>query len=74
MSETTAVSVPVSLAFAPHGCRALAILGLATVVSTLGSWIHDFGARRLGLGTFASSAAPKIYSLVTTAGRQPEDT
>ncbi|AWZ20896.1 Hypothetical protein RAK1035_2187 [Roseovarius sp. AK1035] len=52
----------------------MAILGLATVVSTLGSWMHDFGARRLGLGTFASSAAPKIYSLVTTAGRQPEDT
>jgi|GEM_PF-5562508 hypothetical protein len=59
MSKTAAVSVPVSLAFALHGCRALAIFWLETVVSTIGSWMNDFGARRLGLGTFTSSTAPK---------------
>ena len=55
-------------AFAPFGHRAFALLWTATLISNIGTWMHDVGAGWL-MTTLNSS--PAVVALVQTATTLP---
>ncbi|MEM8572680.1 MAG: MFS transporter [Pseudomonadota bacterium] len=67
-SENANVTAPRPGAFAPFGHRAFALLWTATLISNIGTWMHDVGAGWL-MTTLNSS--PSVVTLVQTATTLP---
>ena len=67
-SSPTATGGPASSAWAPFGYRSFALLWTATLISNVGTWMHDVGAGWL-MTTLNSS--PAVVSLVQAATTLP---
>lgn len=67
-NPASAAASPTSGAFAPFGHRAFALLWTATLISNIGTWMHDVGA---GWLMTTLDPSPQIVSLVQAATTLP---